>query len=85
MPKTHPTSDNEIAAGRAPLPAFSALDDDSREAEMGAALAGVRALTRRLDMLTDALTSCILRLEDVGQGNSETAQYARSVLRMVGR
>ena len=37
-----------------------------------------------IDVLIDALTSCIVRLEDLNEGDGPTAQAARAALRRAG-
>jgi hypothetical protein len=77
--------DNPLDGRGQPLPAFSAGDADARQAEMGAALHEVGAQRRLVEVLADALTSCIVRLEDLNEGDGPTAQHARQALRRAGR
>jgi hypothetical protein len=37
------------------------------------------------DVLADALISCIVRLDDLGEGDGPTAKHARAALRRAGR
>jgi hypothetical protein len=38
-----------------------------------------------VEALADALTSCLVRLDDLGEGDGPTAEYARATLRRAGR
>jgi hypothetical protein len=58
----------------------------------GAALSTLGAMRRRMeaaeaaaDALADALTSCLVRLDDLNEGDGPTARYGRQALRRAGR
>lgn len=62
------------------------IDTDARATSEGRrALRAVRNLDILVDDLANALTSCVIRFEDIGHGDSPTAQHARDVLRKAGR
>jgi len=72
-------TDNETSAARAVMPDAHVSSEGRR------ALRAVRNLDLLVDDLADALTSCVIRFEDIGQGDSPTAQHARAVLGRAGR